>query len=111
MEIGPSARKAGTVSTTSRKRLLADGNIDASVASTTGMAISLTGTLVQMFLIVAVGLGVASLLYRVATAAARRRQTIIDHPEFDWIDDHKPHNWQQVSAKRCRVRARIVCSN
>ena len=43
-----------------------------STASTTGTAISLTGTLGQMFLIVAAGLGVASLLYRVVTAAARR---------------------------------------
>jgi hypothetical protein len=72
----------------------------ASTASTTGMAISPTGTLVQMFLILAVGLGVASLLYRVVTAAARRRQTIIDHPESDWVDDHNPHNWQQVVDKR-----------
>ena len=33
MENRPSARKAGTVSTTPRKRLLADGNVDASVVN------------------------------------------------------------------------------
>jgi len=59
----------------------------ASTASTVGMAISPTGTLVQMFLIVAAGLGVASLLYRVVTAAARRRQNSIDHLEADGIGD------------------------
>jgi len=67
----------------------------ASTASTTGMAISLTGTLVQMFLIVAAGLGVASLLYRVVTAAARRRQNSIDHLEADGIGDQNARDNQQ----------------
>jgi hypothetical protein len=66
-----------------------------STASTTGTAISLTGTLVQMFLIVAAGLGVASLLYRVVTAAARRRQNSIDHLEADGIGDQNARDNQQ----------------
>ena len=66
-----------------------------STASTTGTAISLTGTLVQMFLIVAAGLGVASLLYRVVTAATRRRQNSIDHLEADGIGDQNARDNQQ----------------
>jgi hypothetical protein len=66
-----------------------------STASTTGTAISLTGTLVQMFLIVAAGFGVASLLYRVVTAAARRRQNSIDHLEADGIGDQNARDNQQ----------------
>jgi hypothetical protein len=68
----------------------------ASTANAAGMAISLTGTLVQMFLIVAVGLGVASLLYRVVTAAARRRKISSDHNddlEADWIGNQNSNNW------------------
>ena len=48
-----------------------------------------------MFLIVAAGLGVASLLYRVVTAAARRRQNSIDHLEADGIGDQNARDNQQ----------------
>jgi hypothetical protein len=57
------------------------------------MATSVTGTLVQMSLTVLLGLGVAGLLYRVVTAAARRRQIIIDHPN-DRVDNQNPHYWR-----------------
>jgi hypothetical protein len=67
----------------------------ASTANATGMAMSSTGTLVQMFLIVVAGLGTASLLYRVVTAAARRRQNSNDHLEADSIGDQKARDNQQ----------------
>jgi hypothetical protein len=67
----------------------------ASTTNAAGMATSLTGTLAGMFLIVALGLGVAGLLYRVVTAVARRRQIIVHHPESNWIGDENPHHWQR----------------
>ena len=67
----------------------------ASTANPAGMATSVTGTLIQMSLIVLLGLSVAGLLYRVVTAVARRRQIIIDHPN-DRVGHHNPHdNLQQ----------------
>jgi hypothetical protein len=76
----------------------------ASSANATGMAISLTGTLFQMFLVVAVGLGVASLLYRVVTAAARRRKI-----EADWICKQNPQ--QQYSVDEDLHRPTILGAN
>ena len=83
-----------------------------SSANATGMAISLTGTLFQMFLVVAVGLGVASLLYRVVTAAARRRKIGSDHTdhlEADWIRNQNPQ--QQYSVDEDLQRPTISGAN
>ena len=78
---------------TADARLPAEGaRSGASTANAAGMATSLTA--VQMFLMGALGLGVASLLYRVVTAAARRRPIRIDHLESDWIGDQNPQDWQ-----------------
>jgi hypothetical protein len=65
----------------------------ASSANATGIAISPMGTLVQMFLIVALGLGVAGFLYHVVTAAARRRQRT-EHLASDGIGNQNPHKWE-----------------
>jgi hypothetical protein len=51
------------------------------------------GTLVQMFLIVALGLGVAGFLYHVVTAAAGRRQRT-EHLASDGIGNQNPHKWE-----------------
>jgi hypothetical protein len=83
-----------------------------SSANATGMAISLTGTLFQMFLVVAVGLGMASLLYRVVTAAARRRKSggdHSDHLEADWIGNQNPQ--QQYSVDENLQRPTISGAN
>jgi hypothetical protein len=83
-----------------------------SSANATGMAISLTGTLFQMFLVVAVGLGVASLLYRVVTAAARRRKIgsdDSDHLEADRIGNQNPQ--QQYSVDQDLHRPTISGAN
>jgi hypothetical protein len=65
------------------------------------MATSVTGTLIQMSLIVLLALGIAGLLYRVVTAVARRRQIIINHGSVDQhpndrVNHQNPHdNLQQ----------------
>ena len=61
-----------------------------------GMAGSLTATPMEMLLILALGLAVVSTLSRVVMkiAAARRARVIIDHPEFDWVDDQRQHEWR-----------------
>jgi hypothetical protein len=77
-----------------------------SSANATGMPFSLTGTLFQMFLVVAVGLGVASLLYRVVTAAARRRKIGSDHTdhlEADWIGYQNPQQSSILSMRICNA--------
>ena len=83
-----------------------------SSANATGMAISLTGTLFQMFLVVAIGLGVASLLYRVVTAVARRRKSggdHSDHLEADWTGNQNPQ--QQYSVDEDLHRPTISGAN
>ena len=61
-----------------------------------GMAGSLTATPMEMLLILALGLAVVSTLSRVVMkiAAARRARVIIDHPESDWVDDQRQHEWR-----------------
>jgi len=56
------------------------------------MAVSPAGTLVQTSLVVALGLIVGGLLYRlvVKISAARSQRIIIDHSASEWIDDRRP---------------------
>ena len=71
------------------ERTIRDG---ASTANAAGIATSVTETLIQMLLIGLLALGAAGLLYRLVTAAARRRQIIVDHPKFDLVHHQNPHN-------------------
>lgn len=69
---------------------------DTSTTNAAGLAASLTGTPLAMFLILALGLGVAGVLFRgvVKVAAMRRRPIRIDHFESDWSDVRQQHEWR-----------------
>lgn len=89
----PSDARADSVPPTMDAPASQDSNGAARSGAPTARAAKMTaspaGTLMEILLVVALGLTVAGLLYRLVMriAAGRGRQIIIDHPEPDWIDD------------------------
>lgn len=69
--------------------------LPAGIANTVGTAVSPT-TPAEFFPILALGLVVAGILFRVLMkiGATRRRRVIIDRPKSYWKDDQQEHGWR-----------------
>jgi hypothetical protein len=69
------------------------------------MVVSPAGTLVQTSLVVALGLIVGGLLYRlvVKISAARSQRIFIDHSASEWIDDRRPQPHEFVKEREAFI--------